>query len=297
MLKPTNVPNSLEIPSVNFHLLWPCNMRCGFCFATFQDVRHEMGLSKGYLPEEDCLSIVDRVADAGCEKLNFAGGEPMLCPFLPNLIRRAKEQGMVTSIVTNGSKITDSWLADMSDSLDWIGLSIDTVDPGKMILLGRAIRGRTPITEAEYLHIIREIKRHEIRLKINTVVTSETWQEDFTDFIRLAKPERWKIFQALPIKGQNDAYIDDFVVTPRQFENYVQRHRCVEVHGIDVVPETNELMTGSYVMIDPAGRFFDDSQGFHTYSRPILEVGVEEALKDTSVDPERFLERGGQYDW
>ena len=297
MLKPTNVPNFLEIPSVNFHLLWPCNMRCGFCFATFQDVRHEMGLSKGHLPEEDCISIVDRVADAGCEKLNFAGGEPMLCPFLPNLIRRAKEQGMVTSIVTNGSKITDSWLADMSDSLDWIGLSIDTVDPEKMILLGRAIRGRTPITEAEYLHIIREIKRHEIRLKINTVVTSETWQEDFTDFIRLAKPERWKIFQALRIKGQNDAYIDDFVVTPEQFEYYVQRHRCVEVDGIDVVPETNELMTGSYVMIDPAGRFFDDSQGFHTYSRPILEVGVEEALKDTSVDPERFLERGGQYDW
>ena len=297
MLKPTSVPNSLEIPSVNFHLLWPCNMRCGFCFATFQDVRHEMDLSKGHLPEEDCISIVDRVADAGCEKLNFAGGEPMLCPFLPNLIRRAKEQGMVTSIVTNGSKITDSWLADMSDSLDWIGLSIDTVNSEKMILLGRAIRGRTPITEEEYLHIIREIKRHEIRLKINTVVTSETWQEDFTDFIRLAKPERWKIFQALPIKGQNDAYIDDFVVTPEQFESYVQRHRCVEVHGIDVVPETNELMTGSYVMIDPAGRFFDDSQGFHTYSRPILEVGVEEALKDTSVDPERFLERGGQYDW
>lgn len=87
-----------------------------------------MSLSKGLLPEGDCLSIIDRLADAGCEKLNFAGGEPMLCSFLPNLIRRAKARGMVTSIVTNGSKLTDSWLADMSGSLDWIGLSIDTVD-------------------------------------------------------------------------------------------------------------------------------------------------------------------------
>ena len=298
MLKPTySTERPLDIPSVNYHLLWPCNMRCGFCFATFQDVRHEMGLSEGHLPEADCLSIVDRLADASCEKLNFAGGEPMLCSFLPNLIRRAKTRGMVTSIVTNGSKLTDAWLAEMRDSLDWMGLSIDTADPDKLVRLGRAIGGKTPMPGERYLHISREIKRLGIRLKINTVVTSETWQEDFTDFIRAAQPERWKIFQALPIHGQNDAHIDEFVVTPEQFAAYVERHRRVEDEGIPVVPETNELMMGSYVMIDPAGRFFDDSQGFHTYSRPILEVGVEEALKDITVDAERFLERGGHYAW
>ena len=27
-----------QIPSVNFHLWKPCNMKCNFCFATFQDV-------------------------------------------------------------------------------------------------------------------------------------------------------------------------------------------------------------------------------------------------------------------
>lgn len=298
MLKPTYLTERpLDIPSVNYHLLWPCNMRCGFCFATFQDVRHEMGLSKGHLPEGDCLLLIDRLADAGFEKLNFAGGEPMLCSFLPNLIRRAKARGMVTSIVTNGAKLTDAWLAEMRDSLDWIGLSIDTADPGKLVRLGRAIRGRTPMTGAEYLHISREIKRQGIRLKINTVVTSVTWQEDFTAFIRAAQPERWKIFQALPIQGQNDAHIDAFVVTPEQFEAYVQRHRCVEDDGIQVVPETNELMRGSYAMIDPAGRFFDDSKGSHTYSDPILAVGIEAALKDISVDAARFLERGGKYDW
>ena len=28
----------VQIPSVNFHLWKPCNMKCRFCFATFQDV-------------------------------------------------------------------------------------------------------------------------------------------------------------------------------------------------------------------------------------------------------------------
>lgn len=128
-------------------------------------------------------------------------------------------------------------------------------------------------------------------------MTSETWREDFTDFIRSANPERWKILQALAVKGQNDAHIVDFEIATEQFEMYVQRNCIVEGDGISVVPENNELMTESYVMIDPAGRFFDNAQGTYTYSHPILQVGVEKALKDVSINSEQFLQRGGQYDW
>ena len=286
-----------KVPSVNFHLWEPCNMRCGFCFATFQDVKQEMNLPKGHLPKKDCISVIDRIAEFGFEKINFAGGEPMLCRWLPDLIARAKEHGMVTSIVTNGSRITDQWLHTLNGSLDWVGLSIDTVDPEKLIDLGRAVRGKIPITKIEYLDIIRAIKQRGIRLKINTVVTSVTWQEDFTAFIRLAKPERWKLLQALAVKGQNDASIADFTVTAQQFEAYVQRNRVVEDDGISVIPESNAAMTESYVMIDPAGRFFDNAQGFYEYSTPILEGDVEAALKQVSIDTERFLQRGGHYDW
>ena len=288
---------SLKVPSVNFHLWEPCNMRCGFCFATFQDVKQEMNLPKGHLPKEDCFLLVDRLAESGFEKFNSAGGEPTLCPWLPKLIVRAKGHGMTTSIVTNGSRITDQWLDDLNGSLDWIGLSIDAVDPEKSIYIGRAIGGRVPITEEEYLNIIDKIKRHGIRLKINTVVNSVNWEEDLTPFIQLAKPERWKLFQVLPVKGQNDAHIANFEITTEQFEAYVERNRIVENDGISVVPENNEAMTESYVMIDPAGRFFDNVQDSYRYSEPILKVGVEEALKQVSIDPERFRQRGGEYDW
>lgn len=32
----------MPIPSVNYHIWEPCNMRCRFCFATFQDVKAEL---------------------------------------------------------------------------------------------------------------------------------------------------------------------------------------------------------------------------------------------------------------
>ena len=83
-------------------------MRCRFCFATFQDIRPEI-LPEGHLGREDCLSVVESLARAGFRKINFAGGEPTLCRWLPELITRAKELGLTTSIVTNGSRLTREW--------------------------------------------------------------------------------------------------------------------------------------------------------------------------------------------
>jgi radical S-adenosyl methionine domain-containing protein 2 len=50
-------------------------------------------------------------------------------------------------------------------------------------------------------------------------------------------------------------------------------------------------------MVDPAGRFFDSSAGGYTYSQPILKVGVRAALKDVTIDVDRFERRGGVYNW
>ena len=284
-----------EMPSVNFHLWKPCNMKCRFCFATFQDVGQDV-LPRGHLTREGCLSVVDALASAGFNKINFAGGEPTLCPWLPDLIRRSKALGCTTSVVTNGSRIAPDWLDRVENALDWATLSIDTVDPQKLEELGRTTRAGPP-TEDDYLGVIDLLKKRGIRLKINTVVTRSNCDEDLTGFIAKACPERWKLLQVLPVGGQNDGLVDDLVITPEHFAHYVSRNRCVEAMGIAVVPESNDLMTGSYVMVDPAGRFFDNTAGAHMYGRPINEVGVDTALQDVSVDPDKFRLRDGLYDW
>ena len=284
-----------QIPSVNFHLWKPCNMRCGFCFATFQDVGQDV-LPRGHLPREGCLAVVEALASAGFDKINFAGGEPTLCPWLPDLIRQAKQLALTTSIVTNASRITPQWLDRVGNTLDWATLSIDSVDPRKLKTLGRTTR-HGPLGEDDYLGIIDMLKERGIRLKINTVVALSNCDEDLTGFIARALPERWKLLQVLPVGGQNDHLIDNQVITPEQFAGYVARNRAVEDIGVAVVPEDNDMMTGSYVMVDPAGRFFDNTAGAHVYSRPIAEVGVEAALRDVSVYPNKFRLRGGLYVW
>ena len=278
--------------TVNYHLLQACNMSCGFCFATFLDTRAEKRLKS-----EESAKLVDLIGEAGFGKINFAGGEPTLLPYLPELIKRAKSRSLVTSIVTNGSRITPEWLDGLAGSIDMIALSIDSVDAENQRKIGRVEKGRGkwPISEERYLALGAMIRERGIRLKVNTVVNRENRAEDMRSFIVAMRPERWKIFQALPVAGQNDARIGDFAISDAEFWGYAERNRGVERDGIAVVPESNELMTGSYVMIDPEGRFYDNATGRHRYSKPILEAGVDAALNEVAVDTDRFLERGGRY--
>ena len=270
-------------------------MKCKFCFATFQDVKRQI-LPKGHMGSKDSLSIVSKIAQAGFQKINFAGGEPTLCPWLPDLIESASELGMTTGVVTNGTNVDIRWLESVSEFLDWVTLSIDTIDEERMRIVGRTTIER-PLTGSDYLAVAKKLRQCGIRLKVNTVVNSVNWKEDLTEFIAQVRPERWKLLQVLPVRGQNDEQIGKFMVTDEQFSAYIDRNRKIESLGIRVIPESNELMSGSYVMIDPAGRFFDNLRGSHNYSRFILKVGVAEALRDIDVIPERFVRRGGRYDW
>jgi radical S-adenosyl methionine domain-containing protein 2 len=56
-------------------------------------------------------------------------------------------------------------------------------------------------------------------------------------------------------------------------------------------------MKGSYSMVDPAGRFYDNTKGAHTYSKPILEIGARLAIQQMSYDFSKFVSRGGIYNW
>lgn len=270
-------------------------MRCKFCFATFQDVKQSI-LPKGHLPREQAIEVVLQLAEQGFEKITFAGGEPTLCPWLPELIATAKNAGLTTMIVSNGSKISDHFLEQNKNKLDWIAVSIDSLNPETNIETGRAICGKSPLSLDYYKSLIDKIKEHGYGLKINTVVSSINCNESMAEFIEYANPLRWKLFQVLPIKGQNDSNIDDFKISDEQFWKFVNSHSTLN-SITKIVPESNVQMRGSYAMVDPAGRFYDNAKGIHNYSEPILSIGSTLAIQQVNYDFPAFVSRGGIYNW
>ena len=280
-----------KTPSVNFHLTKSCNMRCKFCYATFNDlgvVKHDFQKS---------AEIINRLAQSGFLKMNFAGGEPTLVKELPALAKLSKELGMTTCIVTNGAKLAQKALYDsLIPHLDWVAISIDSLGDDVNLKSGRAVNGKTVLTASYFKELIKKLRSDGIKVKINTVVSQYNHQENILDFINEVKPNRWKILQAMPVEGQNSIQQGHFEVTSEQFSAYLNRHKNISSE-IDFIPEHIEYIKGSYVMVNPEGCFFDSTKGKHTYSSPILEVGVQEALKQVDYDYELFIKRGGLYDW
>jgi radical S-adenosyl methionine domain-containing protein 2 len=136
-----------------------------------------------------------------------------------------------------------------------------------------------------------------LRLKVNTVVTRLNLHDDMRPLIRRLRPARWKVFQVLPVQGQNDGVVEPLLITRAEFETYVARHRELDAEGIGPVAEDNQALTGTYLMLDALGRFFSNRTGEHVYTESILDVGVWGAVRQVGWDVEGFLARGGLYRW
>ena len=271
----------IHIPvAVNWHV-WPrCNYRCRFCFATFADVPRA-------LSKDLALKVPALLHEAGTRKITLAGGEPTLCPHLGEVLRACKGAGMTTRLVTNASRLTDDFLGGMRGLLDWVTISVDSAQEAVESELGRGLGNHVWLAR----RAARAVQFHGFHLKVNTVVTSRNWGEVMHGLILEMGPERWKVLQMLPIAGGNIGGMDLSIVAS-QFRSFLRRHR-----DLDPVGEDNDAMTGSYVMLDPLGRFFQNTEGRYTYSRSILDVGVGKALDSVGWDRGKFLERGGLYSW
>ena len=133
--------------------------------------------------------MIQDLSSCGVDKINFVGGEPMLHPHLEAWIIAAKSCDLTTSIVSNGTKMTEEWLTKMRPYLDWLGLSIDAsndemhfrwgVDKGgnrfRLLQASRALK-----------RVWRIAQRLGYGLKLNTVVTSVNAHDDMSELVKLS---------------------------------------------------------------------------------------------------------------
>lgn len=92
-----------------------CNMSCKFC-EYWKTPGQEMSLDSIFKMLEDARSF-------GIGVYNAWTVEPLLRDDLPQILRFAKELGMITSLITNG-KLLEKRIGDLKD-LDYLSVSVD----------------------------------------------------------------------------------------------------------------------------------------------------------------------------
>jgi hypothetical protein len=143
-------------------------------------------------------------------------------------------------------------------------------------------------------------KAGDIGLKVNHVVTRKNLNEDLTELFTAMEPARLKIFRVMPVQGENAEDSRPLLISDHDFHCYVHRMRRTLSEALpdcNIVAENNDEMRGSYAMVSPDGRFFDQVHGFHRFSQPILEVGIDEAWSKVEFSQKIFKKRGGIYKW
>ncbi|CAG8550244.1 12798_t:CDS:1 [Funneliformis caledonium] len=276
--------------AVNFHFTRKCNYKCGFCFHTAK--------TSDMPTLTDSQLALKKLKDGGMRKLNFAGGEPFLYPkYLGDLVRYCKQDlGLESvSIVTNGSKVKRDWFIRYGEYLDIMAVSCDSFNEKTNVRIGRG-QGLHLKAVQEVSSLCREFR---VKFKVNTVVCRYNWQEDMNHDISLLQPFRWKCFQVLIVPGENTGTdgtlrnATEFQISSAEFEAFINRH--AKVHGEKLVPEPNNLLRHSYLMIDEHLRFY--ASGNTPSVLTLLDTDLQTLLKDAGWDEAAFIKRSGVYDW
>lgn len=283
---------------INWHITEACNYKCRYCYAKWDGagrellhdwnrVRHLLDeLQAFFHPGNDFNPLRQHMSWSGI-RLNLAGGEPLL--YQDSLLRvldYARSKGMAASIITNGSLLTDDLIDQLAPLVSMLGLSLDSASPTKNMEIGRVdSRGFLLDVDSVSEMLARaKLQNPALRLKVNTVVNALNHQEDMSPIIHALAPHRWKVLRMLQV------VTSDLAVSTEDFLGFVSRHEAFR--GVMCV-EDNSDMGESYIMVDPLGRFFQNTggrQGYH-YSSPIDVIGAERAFSEWRFSADAYAAR------
>ena len=116
---PNLPPLPLAPESVHLQLNNVCNLRCPSCYVGL----HEE--DAGGLSLERILSLIDEWAEMGVFQLALGGGEPLMSPKFTSVVRYARERGIMPNVTTNGWLITEELIAEVSDHLGELRMSLN----------------------------------------------------------------------------------------------------------------------------------------------------------------------------
>jgi len=155
---------------VKIKLTWRCNLACTMCDFWKQN-------RPTLLTTERVACVLDELAKLGCRKVHFSGGEPTLCPDLPDLIAHARQLKLRVTLTTNGTLLTRE-LAErlIKARLNSVCISMDS--PVRSVHDHiRGVEGafKQTLTGVQQLRRAAERRGVPLPIRINTVVRKDNY--------------------------------------------------------------------------------------------------------------------------
>lgn len=149
-----------EIPlKVSHHLVYRCNLDCGFCERRNKEVEE--------LSTDEVKDVMDEFYEMGTLFWSFNGGESLLRDDIGEIIDYGKKLGFYCSLVTNGTLVLDK--IDEIENLDHVQISLDGYGDTH-----DSIRGEGTFEEVS--EAVDKLKERDVSVQIMTVLNKENVQ-------------------------------------------------------------------------------------------------------------------------
>ena len=239
-LKELYVPNS-----ICWNITHKCNEKCEFCYRD--------NISEDFTFDTN-KKILEEIIASGAKKITFAGGEPLMYDGVLELIKYAKQNGIITSLTTNSILLSDELLLKLDGILDWLTLSLDGHNGD---LQTKMTRNKNHFDNV--LRILNSINFNNLsmKVKVNTVVSKINKDEVkyMIDIVNKYDVYRWKLFQFIPLRDSAQKNKEKFYITDDEFlkvkEEIITKEN-ISKDKIITFTDRNSLES-SYFVIFPNG--------------------------------------------
>ena len=279
---------------INWHSTAVCNFSCQGCYSEWHN--HQ---SEAWNNPSNVRKIIENIAKfhkdhfgetAAPWRLSIVGGEPSLFKDKIQFVAKtAHAYGAEVSVISNGSHLEN--IFPFARLLSQVGVSLDSFSHETNLKIGRHCHGKTLSYEeiASKLATLRAINP-KIHIKVNTVVNQNNYNELLVDKVAALGASKYKILRQIPFgccKG----------VTDEQFFSFLRNNYREDLFASGGAPsqhifvEDNAAMLGSYLMIAPDGRLFQNGQAEYRYSQPLMNTPFEVAMKEVGFAEDKFFNR------
>lgn len=174
-----------------------CNLRCSYCMPEegIEEINHEE-----IMTYEEIMRVIDAVTAMGVNRIRLTGGEPLLRKGLIDFIKqiRTKYRDLFIGITTNGVLLSEMAQQLFEAGVNGINISLDTLDRERYI----------EFTKRDTLEKVKKGIEKALsipfdKVKINSVLSFESLEEDWLSVIALAKeyPVDVRLIEMMPLSG------------------------------------------------------------------------------------------------
>jgi MoaA/NifB/PqqE/SkfB family radical SAM enzyme len=272
----------VNIATIDFHITAKCSQACPYCWGPRR--------FRNPVDTETAQRIIDRIQSMGVRRIVFTGGDPLLQPDAPVLIRYAKTRGLETALSTTGDHVTPEILEAIAPYLDLISLPLDGATEE---VNSRTKHPRHFAAVMQALNWLRDFPS--IDVKACTPVTCRNLA-DIPNIAELVEAYSrttearvfYNVFQAFP-RAMFAVKWDNLLVTDEEFTALADQ--IGTGNNIHINYLSHRTLDKLYVMVFPDGSMVVPRGGDYQNFGPFLAVNdVEAVLEASEFDARKHLQ-------